>query len=277
MENVARDAGAKDLFVLTRVEQDHFFNLGGYGRGAGWAGNVTIEAGGEPWIKRALEEGVLRKRSGVPFRLFGPYWTNEAAAAVSGDRLIVFGGEGVGDLTDDDLNGFAQRAAKVAREVPPAKREADEAEVQQALDDLLGFEHSSVEEAAMHLASTAARALSCEFGAVLMLRPKTRVFMADQGWRPAGTDDEVIAALLPLHQVTQEGIYVEQDLSDSPFPFPPLSYENGLVARCCVPLGEQGRLGLLFAAHAGGAERGFTSLCRRVASSIGEAAAPLLS
>lgn len=277
MDKVARDAGAKDLFVLTKVEHEHFFNLGGHGRGAGWAGNVTVEAGSEPLIKRALEEGVLRKRSGVPFRVFGPYWANEAAAAVSGDRLIIFGGEGVGDLTDDDLNELARRAAKVAREVPPAKREADEAEVKQALDELLGFQGSSAEEAAIHLASTTARALSCEFGAVLLLRPQTRVFVADQGWHPTGTEDELIAALLPLHQVTQEGIYVEQDLNESPFPFPPLSYDNGLVARCCVPLGEQGRLGMLFAAHAGNTARGFTSLCRRVASTMGEAGGPLLS
>lgn len=276
MEQIASDAGAKDVFVLKRVEDDHFFNLGGFGRGAGWAGNVTIEASSEPWVTRALEEGIARKRSGVPFRVFGPYWAKEAVAVTSDNNLIVLGGEGVGGISDDDLMELARRAADSAPEMPPAKREADEAEVQQALDQLLGFKGASVEEAAVHVASTTARALSCEFGAVLLLRPQARVFMADEGWRPVGTDDELIAALLPLHQIAQEGTYVEQDLTESPFPFPPLSYDDGLVARCCVPLGTDGRLGMIFTAHAGRRARGFTSLCRRVASTMGEASSSLL-
>lgn len=262
--------------MLRRVEPNRFFNLDGHGRGAGWAGNVTIEPSVEPLVSKALSDGVHRKRSGVPFKVFGPYWAKEAAAATSGDDLAVFGGEGVAGLTDDELRAYADRAAAAARPIPKEKTERDEAEVSQALADLLGFRGSTIADAAQHLAAMTARALSCEFGAVLLLEPETRVFTAHEGWFPVATEDEVIAALMPLHQAAMDGIYVEDDVARSPFPYPPLSFADGLVARCCVPLGEGGRLGVLLAAHAGSAPRGFTMLCRRVAGSMAEAGEELL-
>ncbi|MPZ71406.1 MAG: hypothetical protein GEU71_18065 [Actinobacteria bacterium] len=100
--------------------------------------------------------------------------------------------------------------------------------------------------------------------------------MADEGWRPTGTEDEVIAALLPLQQAVSEGMLVEQDLSQSAFPYPPLSLQDGLVARCVVPLGPDGDIGVLVLAHAGSAPRGFTSLCQRVASTMGVTAGRML-
>lgn len=276
MERLGAEIGATDLFVLRRVEGDRYFNLGGLGRGAGWSGNVEVDANSEPWVASAIDEGVARKRSGVPFKVFGPYWSNEVAAATTGESLVVVGGRGVTELTDQELRSAAERAATLARAVLPEKLEADEAEVQQALDELLRFEGSDIEEAAKHLASTTARSLSCEFSAVLLLDPQTKVYLAEEGWSPNATEDEIIAALLPLHQVAQERTYVEQDISLSPFPFPPLSHTDGLVARCCVPLGEGGRLGMLFAAHAGTVARGFTTLCTRVASTMGEAGVQIL-
>lgn len=276
VDHIVEALRVQDLFVLRRLEGERFFNLGGVGRGAGWSGNVEVEARAEPWISRTFTEQVIRKRSGVPFRVFGPYWAHEAAAVLSGENLLVLGGDGVTSLSDEELTAAAERAAAGTTKVPLEKVRDDEAEVQQALDDLLGFEGTSIEEAATHLASTAAQALSCEFGAVLLFQPSTRVFTANEGWMPRASDDELIAALLPLHQLAQDGLYVEHDSSQSPFPFPPLSYEDGLVTRCCVPLGEGGRVGMLFAAHARSEPRGFTSLCQQVARSIGEAGAKLL-
>jgi hypothetical protein len=85
-----------------------------------------------------------------------------------------------------------------------------------------------------------------------------------------------MGALLPLRQAAREGLLVEQDISVSAYPFRPLAFEDGLVARLVVPLGERGRLGLLVVAHATGAPRGFTSLCQRVILRIAEVAAPLI-
>lgn len=69
---------------------------------------------------------------------------------------------------------------------------------------------------------------------------------------------------------------VEQDTAQSAFPYRPLSREDGLVARLAVPLGSDGKLGVLVVAHAGSAARGFTSLCQKVVSTLGENAGRML-
>jgi hypothetical protein len=276
-EEIAERTGATDIFVLRKVASDRLFNTGGHGRGAGWAGNVSIEPSHEPLVARALEEGLIRRRSGVPFRIFGPYWGSEVAAVEVEDDLIVFGGTGVSERDDTELAEAAAQAAASAHDVATEKVAADEAEVQQALKALTGVEPGPLGAMARHVASVTAQSLSCEFGAVLLTGPPARIFTTDEGWHPAAPEEDIIAALLPLLQVARDGIYVEQDLSESSFPFRPLSFDDGLVARCVVPLGPDARLGLLVAAHAGSSPRGFTTLCQRVARTMGEAGEPLLT
>lgn len=277
MQETADKAGAQDLFVLRRVAPDRLFNTDGHGRGAGWAGNVSVDPAFEPWVARALDEGLARRHSGVPFRVFGPYWATDVAAVAADDDLVVFGGGQIKDRSDEDFRELATQAAERAQAVSEEKLSADEAEVQQALQTLTGVEPGSVEDMAIHLASVTARSLSCEFGAVLLSGPAMRLFLADEGWKPAASDEEIIAALMPLMQVARDGMYVEQDVSESPFPYRPLSFDDGLVARCVAPLGPNGNLGLLIAAHAGSAPRGFTQLCQRVAQTMAEAGEPLLT
>lgn len=277
MEELAAQAGAADLFVLRSIASDRLFNTDGSGRGAGWAGNVSLDPAFEPWISGALGTGVVRKHSGVPFRAFGPYWATSVAAVKVGDDLVVFGGGSVSETSEERIIEIAHLAAEQARPVSAEKSEADEAEVRQALETLGEVEGGSIESVARHLASVTARALSCEFGAVLLTGPPVRIYVAEEGWRPAASEDEMIAALMPLLPVARSGMFVEQDLSESPFPYRPLSFADGLVARCVVPIGEEGCLGLLVAAHAGTAPRGFTELCQRVARTMGEAGEPLLA
>jgi hypothetical protein len=166
----------------------------------------------------------------------------------------------------------AREAASRAGEVPVAKHLADELEVTQAALAIATLRPATVVEAAGAVATVAARALSCEFGAVLLKRPRIRLFLAEEGWRPVADDEEIIAALLPLDQAIQNELLVEQDLSCSPFPYHPLAFEDGLIARMAVPLGPGGSLGLLVVAHAAGAPRGFTELCQRVAVTMGRTA-----
>lgn len=277
MEELAVRVGAHDLFVLRHIASDRLFNTDGFGRGAGWAGNVAIDPAFEPWIAGALGSGLVRKHSGVPFRAFGPYWASSVAAVKVGDDLVVFGGGTLSEADDDLVVESAHRASAQAHPVSSEKSEADEAEVRQALEALGEVERGSIGSIARHLASVTARALSCEFGAVLLTGPPVRIHVAEEGWRPAASDDEMIAALMPLVPVAKSGMFVEQDLSESPFPYRPLSFADGLVARCVVPIGPEGRLGLLVAAHAGTAPRGFTELCQRVARTMGEAGEPLLA
>lgn len=247
-------------------------NLDGAGRGAGWAGNIDVDPAAEPWIARAFDEGIVRIKSGVPSRIFGPYWASEAVAVANGDDLVLFGGEGTTVSEDQVLTDVARQAASRAGEVPVAKRLADELEVTQAALAIATLRPATVGEAAGAVATVAARALSCEFGAVLLKGPQIRLFLADEGWRPVANDEEIIAALLPLDQAMQNELLVEQDLSCSAFPYRPLAFDDGLIARMAVPLGPGGSMGLLVVAHAAGAPRGFTELCQRVAVTMGRTA-----
>lgn len=275
-DELARRAGAQDLFVLRRIGEDRLFNVGGHGRGNGWAGNITLSPD-EPLLADALVSGSARRASGVPFRAFGPYWTREVVAAERGGSVVVMGGEGTTSFGDEELRGLASEALEATGEVPDAKLQADELEVRQAVEAISSVPRASLEGAAVAIAAAAAQALSCEFSAVLLTGPPVRLFMADEGWRPAATDDEIIAALLTLQGAARSGMLVEQDVSTSAFPYRPLGFDDGLVARCIVPLGEQGTLGLLVTAHAGTSPRGFTQLCQRVASEMGTEAESVLA
>jgi hypothetical protein len=272
---LARRAGARDLFVLHRVAPDRFVNLDGFGRGRGWAGNLSVDLETEPWLTRVLDLGLFRARYGFACRIFGPYWATEAAGVSAGEHLVVFGGGDVASREDLDLVVPAREAAELAGRVPVARRLADELEVSQAALEIATLTAEGKEEAARALADRAAAALSCEFGAVLLEEP-LRLFTADRGWRPAASDEEVMGALLPLRQAARNGLLVEQDIGASAYPFRPLAFEDGLAARVVAPLGDGGRLGLLMVAHATGAPRGFTSLCQRVILRIAEVAVPLL-
>jgi hypothetical protein len=273
----AERVGAKDLFILKRIGEDRLFNIGGYGRGEGWAGNVSANPEDEALLHEALESGVARRVSGVPFRAFGPYWARDVAAMGVNGSVVVAAGDGVTAKPDEVLRATAEDALAPSGDVPEAKKDADELEVKQAVASISSVPRDSLEEAARGIAANAARALSCEFAAVLLTESPVRLFVADEGWRPPATEDEIIAALLPLSNAVANGMLVEQDLSISTFPYRPLGFEDGLVARCVVPLGEDGSLGMLVTAHAGSSPRGFTSLCQRVASEMGAEAESVLT
>ena len=273
---VAERTGAHDVFILRRIEDQRLFNLDGHGRGSGWAGNITVAPGEEPMLHEAMDGRLVRKNSGVPFRVFGPYWSTSVAIVPVEHGVVVFGGGDVAGCDDAVLTAAASQVMGHVSAVPGGKREADDAELRQALEALEAMDTSTIHKAATQLAALAARSLSCEFGAVLLNGSPPQLFMADEGWRPAGTEDEVIAALLPLQQAASEGMLVEQDTAQSVFPYRPLSREDGLVARLAVPLGSDGKLGVLVVAHAGSAARGFTSLCQKVVSTLGENAGRML-
>jgi hypothetical protein len=272
MESISTLSGADDVFVLRQLEDGRLFNLDGFGRGSGWAGNISVALDEEPILHRALQGELVQRQSGVPFRVFGPYWSSAVAAVPVEDGVVVFGGGQVAACDTADLFSLAAEASLTICSVPSDKGEADEAELKQAVELLEMMDECTIAKAGAEIASLAARSLSCEFGAVMLNGDPARLYLADEGWRPEGTHDEIIAALLPLQQAASERMLVEQDLRKSPFPYRPLSIEDGLVARCVVPLGPRGQLGILVVAHASSSSRGFTSLCQRVASSIGVAA-----
>jgi hypothetical protein len=277
MQNVATKVGATDVFVLYRVTDRRLVNVDGHGRGAGWAGNIDLDPTAEGWLAEVEESGIARVSHGMPRRIFGPYWAAEAAGVVTGDYLVVFGGPGTAEAPEDLVRAAASLAASSVDEVPVAKRLADDLEVTQAALVIARMRPRSVDEAARAIATTAARATSCEFGAVLLYGPPMTIHLAEEGWRPSASEEEVAAALLPLAQALTDGLYVEQDTSESAFPYRPLTFEDGLVARCAVRLGVDGGMGVLVVAHSFESPRGFTMLCQRVMRTIGESAQATLS
>ncbi|HEX6208213.1 MAG TPA: hypothetical protein VF058_07645 [Actinomycetota bacterium] len=277
MHEIAERLGATDLFVLYRVAPQRLVNVDGHGRGAGWAGNIDLDPSTERWLTAVQEQGLARVSQGMPQRIFGPYWASQAVGVAVGEYVVVLGGRDVANLPDERVRDAAALAVGAVAEVPVAKRLADDLEVTQAALSVARMRPDSLDAAARAIATTAARATSCEFGAVLLFGPPISLHLAEEGWRPSASEEEIAAALLPLAQALSDGLYVEQDTSESPFPYRPLTFEDGLVARCAVRLGEDGDLGVLVVAHSFESPRGFTMLCQRVMRAIGETAQSTLS
>lgn len=276
LSDAADSVGATDLFVLRLVDGGQWTNVGGVGRGEGWAGNVAITVQREPLLDEALTTGMARRSVGVPARAFGPYWAEECAVVhlTDEDSIVAFGGTGL-SVDDQQVAAAAASAAAAVAGVSVDKQQADEAEVAQAVEAIRSIPAGAPADVAAAIAGRAALALSCEFGAVVM--PDGTVVLASDGWRPPADLAVVAASLRPLAGAARLDPVVEQDLSESPLSLTPFTLEDGMVSRCAVSLGSDGAGGVLVVAHAGSAPRGFTRLCRRLARAIGAAAGPVLA
>ena len=268
LERLADEIGAKDIFVFHMLADDRVVNLDGWGRGSGWAGNVCLDPETEKFLAEALQSGIAKMGPGSPTRVFGPYWAEEAVAFRSNGHIVALGGGGVSQLADRTIAETARKAVDSVKDVRASQRLAAELEIAQAELTVTKIRSDNLEDAIQELAQAAARALSCEFGAVLLLGNSPLLAIADEGWRPAATHDEVIAALIPLTAATTGGRHVEQDLRESPYAVPPISFNDGLVSRCTVAFEVGGHRGLIVVGHSGSSPRGFTDLCQTVADKI---------
>ena len=142
--------------------------IGGTGRGAGWAEIVEFAAADEPLASRAWNSGMpVRVAGGVPTRIVGPYWAAHAIVVPLGqDHLVVFGSSAPIAVSDATAVRMAAQAVAGISSVPAEKLLADELEVVHALRALMAYRPETVSDTARHIASVAARALSCEVGAV---------------------------------------------------------------------------------------------------------------
>lgn len=276
LQSLAQRVGARDLFVLHRLDPGSLVNLDGAGRGAGWAGNIRLEPHAEPWLAEVLARGRARFHSGVPTRLFGPYWTTAAAGIVTGGHVVVFGGPGVDDIDDEALARIADLASATVGEVPVEKLLADELEVTQVALAIARLRPAGPADAARAIADLTARALGCEFGATVLSVPSISLHLVDEGWRPLGSPEEILSALLPLGMAAAGDLVVEQETGASALAYPPVSADDGLVSRAAVGLGAEGDLGFVVVGHSADAPRGFTGLCQRVAREAARAATAVL-
>jgi len=275
LRSVTGAIGAEDLFVFRKIAPDRFSHFGGVGRGQGWAGNIELDACGDDPVARALGGGApvyleFEDRG----RVAGPYYARTAVIVpCRADLVVVFGSStsSLGGACTDDAQALAERAASVIESISPEKRLADELEVLEAVRAITSIGGESLESALAQIADVAARALSCEFGAVVAGDGESapRVGIADRGWSPGAADSlpGLIAGLAAGEDALP--LLVQDVRADGGVPDEFAG--TGATSLHALPIGRPA-LGVLVLVHAESTPRGFTRLCRRVARSIAESA-----
>lgn len=125
LEELASRIGAADVFVLVPIDDGRLFNVDGVGRGAGWAGNVTLQPADEPVLARAAAERMVVFDSSHPRRVFGPYWARKAVAVAAQDTVVVFGGDHLEVASAEIMDTAVSIRDAALDSVRPTKLEAD--------------------------------------------------------------------------------------------------------------------------------------------------------
>lgn len=272
----AAAVGATDVLVFRRVGPGTWAHVGGVGRGAGWAGIVEAEEASEPMLREALVAAApVRVLAGTPARVVGPYYAGTAVLQRLGDELVVVWGhparsDALLAAGTAALLGAAEQVLRAAEDGGPARRLGDELEVLHAVQRLTAGIGRPLTATLEHVASVAVDALSCAAVAVWVSSGQFAVAQRGEGLRSTAGLDAVLAG--PLG--TSPRRRVCQDATGAPLP-PPLAPDDGVVAYLLHPFAEELGGGLL-AVHRSESPRGFTSLCRRVAAQVADAAAVLL-
>jgi hypothetical protein len=156
---------ARDVFVFRRVRAARFVHVGGLGRGTGWAGLVELTLD-EDETCHAARASRLRRPVRVagdgPECMFGPYFGREALfVPVSADLIVVFADAErlLEQVSDDEAIDLAEQAARGLETISPAKRLADEIELLNAVQDMMGYEARELDATARHIVDRAAAAL----------------------------------------------------------------------------------------------------------------------
>jgi hypothetical protein len=274
LQAVAAAAGADDLFVFRLTSPGRYTHFGGAGRGEGWAGNVELAAADEQSFAEAVRTGdpvsIAHPERG---RVVGPYYARTAVIVPCCAEVVVVLGsdrDALAGPVTKALVDAVRPALDAIRDIPPAKKLADELEVLEAVRAIMAISASSVEDALSQVAEIAARSLSCEYGGAFVYDAvgELRAGEAERGWRPPPGETIELVAPEALTQI--EFPLVVQDVGDHPY-LADLPGLSGAAAVHAVELGDP-RIGVLFVIHADIAPRGFTALCRRLARSVADAA-----
>jgi diguanylate cyclase (GGDEF)-like protein len=274
---MAEPSLAEDVLVF-QWETSFFRLIGGRGRGAGWADIVDVPLADNPTVEQAWRWGVpVRVASDTPERVCGPYWATDAVVvSVGQDHLVVFGGPSVKLTSDAVLVGAAARTVAETGRVSAEKLLSDELELIHAVRELTTYRATDLRETARHIATVAARALSCDLAAV-SVRGADRTTLevvhleageqADSDINHAGRDVGTFLAAA----ATLADPMVEQTVGPDPE-----VWKERVVSRMTLPIGPELDLGALSLGHAAGHERGFTSLCQRIGRALAQSAEVLL-
>ena len=271
-------AVAEDVLVF-EAQPDGFKLIGGKGRGAGWANIVELRMADNPTVEQAWKWAMpVRVATGTATHVAGPYWASDAVLVPVGHaHLVVFGGPSTRRVSDAMLVGEAARAVAETGHVSAEKLLADELELVHAMRELQSYQAKDVRETARHIATVAARALSCDVAAVRVQTGDQATLEVvrmgdgediDTDARMAGRDaGEYLEAAATLADPM-----VEQMVGPDPE-----VWKQRVVSRMTLPIGPELDLGALALGHATGHERGFTSLCQRIGRALAQSAEQLLN
>jgi diguanylate cyclase (GGDEF)-like protein len=272
------DPAVADDVLVFRSGPDGFRLIGGRGRGAGWAGIVDVDPRESESLHRAWRSGVpVRVSSETKVNICGPYWATQAVVVPVGqEHLVVFGGLGVEASPDAVFVTEAARVVSETGDISAEKLLSDELEVVHAVRAMMAFRPVNVRDTARHIATVAARALSCDVAAVRVRTPIEATIdvlqleageSVEDGCR-AGRDAEPF-----LEAASSAGNPIIEQTAGAD----PEVWTERVVSRMTLPIGAQMGLGALSLGHVEGRERGFTSLCQRIGRALAESAEPLLT
>lgn len=260
--------GARDLMVLRRVAPGRFLQIGGAGRGVGWAGCIELTLADEPALRMAFDEDdVVRWDAGVARRILGPYHARHAALVVVDHDVAVLLGSDQPLASDAALLEAARGAVGLVGAVSPAKRLADELELLNAVRTVMDCAPADVRQTLTHVATCAAEALGCEV-AVAWLPDHDELVVVERDGSLDVPHDQLLAALTSLRSA--ELPVCEQDSASASLPAP-LDSAHGVASHYVLPLGSPSH-GLLVLLHTVVTPRGFTDLCRTIGEKVAEAA-----
>lgn len=269
---------AEDVLVF-EAQPDGFKLIGGKGRGAGWADIVELRTVDNPTVEQAWRCAMpLRVATATPARVAGPYWATDAVLVPVGHaHLVIFGGPSTRRVSDAVLVGEAARLIAETGHVSAEKLLSDELELVHAMRELQTYQATDVRETARHIATVAARALSCDVAAV-------RVQTGGQATLEVvrmGDDED---AETDAHMAGRDaGEYLEaatamaDPMVEQTVGPDPEVWKQRVVSRMTLPIGPEFDLGALALGHATGHERGFTSLCQRIGRALAQSAEQLLN
>lgn len=268
LDELAGRCGATDVMVFRQVQPGRFLQLGGVGRGSGWAGNIELRVDAEAALRAALDGAVVRWEAAEAVAVLGPYYARSAALVpVDHDVVVLMGNPNEALGADDELlRTAARRAVAWVEAVTPAKRLADELEVLTAVRATMHCLPGSLDAALLHVTTSAAEALGCEVG-IGWLPTQERLVVVERGWSLAGRE-QLLTALQALPSIPEA--VCRQDSLAAPLPAP-LDPAAGIRSHFVLPLAEPAG-GLLVLLHTVVTPRGFTGLCRTVGAHVAHAA-----
>lgn len=262
-----------DAFVFQRIAPGRFAHLGGVGRGVGWAGIVDVALRDEPLVAEALDSMQPRPFStSEPRRVFGPYWASDGyVVPLTFDQFVVLGLTAApAEGTDAAALQAAALLVEIIPSVSPAKRLADELELQHAVEAVMRVDLRDVASTAEHIVAAAVEALSCDYGALWDGESGTLATVAPS-WSPRASIADVRHTMARM--VTHDIPRCWQDVTVAPTS-PPFTAADGVRSVYVLRVGDAG---VLFLAHTAASPRGFTSLCQRIGERIAQAAGMMLS